>query len=348
MLLAKLTRFNVFRISVGCAVLVVSLVVGPVHGHHSYYMYDLGGSVSLEGRLTEFDYKYPHGYITLEVPDERGEVVVWEIETVSPIELRDRGIAASALVVGDWIRIEGFPPRNTERRLVAGNVITKADGTELVVGIFGPDIPGPAIAAVATDLSGIWQTEADFEQISFKNILGAWPLTEIGRDALARFDGSQTPSVDCVPYAPPSLFLQGHVASVEIGDTAVIIRTNYDDSDRIIYVDGRPHPESAEPTTQGHSIGHWEDDALIVDTIHFTEHLTGNALGVPAGLEKHLTERFALSEDGTKLNYSYSIEDPEFLTGPATGGSQWTFRPDVEPVRATCDLESARRFLDAF
>ncbi len=61
-----------------------------------------------------------------------------------------------------------------------------------------------------------------------------------------------------------------------------------------------------------------------------------------------MTERFALSEDETKINYSYSIEDPEFLTGPAIGGSQWTFRPDVEPVRATCDLEAAGRFLHAF
>ena len=87
---------------------------------------------------------------------------------------------------------------------------------------------------------------------------------------------------------------------------------------------------------------------MIVDTIHFSEHETGNALGVPGGLEKHLTERFTLGEDGTKIDYSFSIEDPEFLTGPVTGSSQWTYRPDIEPVRATCDAESARRFLDAF
>ena len=133
--------------------------------------------------------------------------------------------------------------------------------------------------------------------------------------------------------------------SVEINATTVTIRTR--EIDRIIYVDGRGHPENAEPSSQGHSIGRWEDDVLVVDTVHFTEHLVGNAFGVPSGFGKHLTERLSLSEDGTRMNYSFSLEDPEFLTAAVTGEGRWNYSPEHEFERLPCDPEVARRFLDA-
>ncbi len=366
MFFAKVGRFGFFRRSVSCAVVAALLAAGPVYGHHSFQMFDMENTITLEGRLTEFDYTNPHAYLTLEANVEQGEVEVWEIETIAAIALRRRGIMGSDFAVGDWIRVEAHPPRNTERRLAAGEVITKLDGTELVVGFQGGaanlETPAPAVAAVATSISGIWRAAASFDQIvdriwraaaSFdqivdRAILDSWPLTEKGRDALARYDGSQTPSVNCVPYAAPAAMVSSGTRSVEIGETDVTIRSRTENSGRIIYVDGRSHPELTEPSNQGHSIGRWEDGVLVVDTIHFTEHLVGNAFGVPSGFEKHLTEQFALSEDGTEISYSFSIEDPEYLTGSVMGGSQWQYRPDLELETATCDPEAARRFLDAF
>ena len=351
MFFAKVGRFSVFRRSVSCAAITL-FAIGPVYGHHSFQMFDMDNTVTLEGRLTEFDYTNPHAYLTVEANNEQGEVEVWEIEAIAAIGLRRRGIADSDFAVGDWISVEAHPSRNAERRLAAGEVVTKLDGTELVVGFQGGganlETPAPAVAAVATSISGIWRSTASFAQVVQRDILDSWPLTEKGRDALARYDGSQTPSVNCVPYAAPALMLRTSVKSVEIGETVVTIRSTTQNSDRIIYVDGRAHPENVEPSNQGHSIGRWEDGVLVVDTIHFTEHLVGNAFGVPSGFEKHLTERFALSEDGTEISYSFSLEDPEFLTGSVTGGSQWTYRPDLEPETAACDPEAARRFLDAF
>jgi len=311
-------------------------------------MYNLQQMVTLEGRVLDYDYVFPHVFVTLEVRGEDGTSIVWDVEAVSPGRLERRGVSSSSLSAGDEVSIVAYPPRNSERRVAAGNVITKADGTELSIGFLGFDLPAPNQPAIATSLAGVWLGQESYAQVSFLDILAEWPLTEPGRDALNRFDGSQTPSVDCVPYPPPLTMLAPEPMVLSIDETVVTILPQSNDSARVIYTDGRPHPGVAEPSIQGHSTGYWEDGALVVDTIHFAEHESGNALGVPAGTGKHLTERFSLSEDGTTLDYSFTLEDPEFLTGPVSGSSQWTYRPDIEFELGVCNLDSARRFLEAF
>jgi len=345
MLFTSLRGNMVSGLSTACLLVVTSLVTDVAYGHHSYLMFDLGRDVTIEGRLLEFDYTNPHTYITVESSNESGQVTIWEVEGESAIALRRRGISESDLSVGDWISVSAHPPRNSERQLASGRVITKLDGTQLT--LFGRaasrETPVPSVAAIATDLSGTWRAGFGLRQLNSPDI-DSWPLTQKGRDALARYDGSQTPSVDCVAYTAPAGMLVGNM-SVRVSDDAVTIRNR--EVDRIIYVDGRPHPEKAEPSNQGRSIGRWEDDALVVDTIHFAEHLVGNAFGVPGGSGKRLTERFALSEDGTQINYSFSLEDPEFLTESVTGEGQWKYSPEHEFERLPCDPEVARRFLDA-
>lgn len=331
-----------------CVASAAILVSPAAHAHHSYHMYDLQQTVTLDGHVIDFEYVYPHAFIKLEVTGEDGTRVIWDVEAVSPGRLQRRGVMANSLATGDRVSIAAYPPRNAQRRMAAGNVVTKADGTALSVGFLGFDLPGPDSAAVATSLEGPWLGEESYAQVSFLEILQDWPLTQQGRDALNAFDGSQTPAVDCVPYSAPITMLAPEPMIVSISETLVTILPQSNDSERLIYVDGRPHPETAVPGIQGHSIGYWEDGALIVDTIQFAAHESGNALGVPSGTRKHLTERFSLSEDGTRLNYSFTIDDPEFLTGPVSGGSQWAYRPDIEFELAVCDPENARRFLGAF
>ncbi len=138
------------------------------------------------------------------------------------------------------------------------------------------------------------------------------------------------------------------INTVIIDENVMVLQSELAAAERIVHLDGRGHPEDVEPTNQGHSIGSWEGDVLVVDTLHFTEHLFGNGYGVPSGLRKHVIERLWLAEDGTQLIYSFVLEDPEYLTARVTGETQWQFRPDLEPLESTCDSEAARRFLYAF
>ena len=83
----------------------------------------------------------------------------------------------------------------------------------------------------------------------------------------------------------------------------------------------------------------------MVETTHYTENNSGLAQGLASGLQKRLTERFELVDEGAGMRYSYVMEDPEYLAAPVSGGSTWDYRPDLSPDPIPCDLESAGRYL---
>jgi hypothetical protein len=66
---------------------------------------------------------------------------------------------------------------------------------------------------------------------------------------------------------------------------------------------------------------------------------------LPGGLAKHLVERFKPMPGGAGLTYTFTIEDPEYLTTAVQGMSPWAYRPDATFQPLECNLENARRFL---
>jgi hypothetical protein len=105
------------------------------------------------------------------------------------------------------------------------------------------------------------------------------------------------------------------------------------------------HPSDIELTNQGHSIGRWEGDVLVVDTVAIADHRWGTARGVPSGADRHVVERYTLSEDGKMVTIDYVVEDPEYLTEAISGTIRWNHTPNLEWVTYDCDPEVAQRFL---
>ena len=132
---------------------------------------------------------------------------------------------------------------------------------------------------------------------------------------------------------------------VEVGPDVVKFHVDWMSSERVVYLDGRGHPENAAPSLHGHSIGHWEGGALVVDTTQFTPHKQGNAMDLPSGPRKHVVERFTLSDDRKHLVYESTVDDPDYLAAPVTYRGEWDYRPDLAPSGLACDLDVARRFL---
>lgn len=87
---------------------------------------------------------------------------------------------------------------------------------------------------------------------------------------------------------------------------------------RRIYTDGRPHPAALELTFYGHSIGHWEGDTLVVDTVNIkpaSELALGESVGIANGGGMHVVERFHLMGDNTLVD-ALAISAPKVLTAP--------------------------------
>jgi hypothetical protein len=106
------------------------------------------------------------------------------------------------------------------------------------------------------------------------------------------------------------------------------------------------HPADVQPSHQGHSIGRWDSETLVIDTIAFAPDPSGLGTNVPSSAGKHLVERLTLTADKTRLRYEVTVEDPTYLTAPATLTQQWDHRPDLDFSQDTpgCDKDVAARY----
>lgn len=96
---------------------------------------------------------------------------------------------------------------------------------------------------------------------------------------------------------------------------------------RIIYMDNRPQPDPKSiGKPAGHSVGHWENGVLVVDTVGVSGG-RGVAGGGVRTLDTHLTERFELSPDGKRMKIQYTFNDPKLYLAPHTYA--YTFERDM-------------------
>jgi hypothetical protein len=106
---------------------------------------------------------------------------------------------------------------------------------------------------------------------------------------------------------------------------------------QVIYMDGRRHPQEAFdlPTWMGHSVGHWDGDTLVVDTVGFNE---GNWLSTSGDVrtsQHHLIERFTRADYNT-LRYEATIDDPGAYTRPFKIGWNLTWTAGGELTEVVC------------
>jgi hypothetical protein len=134
---------------------------------------------------------------------------------------------------------------------------------------------------------------------------------------------------------------------INIGSSTVEIRFEAQGQNllRVVHLDQTSHPKDVAPSLLGHSIGRWERNTLVIDTIAFTPHEAGVWIRVPSGPGKHLVEKLSLAEDRRHLRYDVTLEDPAGLAAPAQLSSVWDYRPDLAPSGVPCDPAAARKVL---
>ena len=106
---------------------------------------------------------------------------------------------------------------------------------------------------------------------------------------------------------------------------------------RIVYLDGRAHPQGRDliPTFLGHSVGRWDGDTLVVDTIGFNEQTWIDAEGLMHTDQYHQIERFTRTDFNT-LRYEVTIDDPGAYTAPWTAGFLLRWEAGAEIFEYIC------------
>jgi hypothetical protein len=104
---------------------------------------------------------------------------------------------------------------------------------------------------------------------------------------------------------------------------------------RVVHMDGRSHPANPRPSWFGHSIGRWEGDTLVIDTIGFNDKFWMTREGMPHTTQLHTIERLSRPDFDT-LRYEVTVDDPGAYTATWSGGWYIPWVPDNEPFDYLC------------
>jgi hypothetical protein len=148
------------------------------------------------------------------------------------------------------------------------------------------------------------------------------------------------PQYDCKPYGVPRGSLRGGGGyAMQIVQNAQVMAFLYEDRPgpyfRLVYLDGRPHPEDLDASYFGHSVGHWEGDTLVVDVVGLNDEtwLGSGTVGPKYAMmhsdKMHVVERW--TRTGNVITYEATVDDPVMFTKP------WVLTPRQTQLAAPDD-----------
>ncbi len=144
------------------------------------------------------------------------------------------------------------------------------------------------------------------------------------------------PTAGCVPGGMPRIMTTPYPFEIVIEPNRVIILHEVSSQVRRIWTDGRKHPQDLDPTYMGHSIGHWEGDTLVVDTVGMRGDTVFDVTAAPHSNEIHVTERIRRIGP-TKLEDRFVVEDPVAFIKPWLVVRTYNLKPDWEIQEYVCE-----------
>jgi L-ascorbate metabolism protein UlaG (beta-lactamase superfamily) len=167
------------------------------------------------------------------------------------------------------------------------------------------------------DFSGVWASTGGRGSVLPGEEVS---LTKFGAEQYNKIDEADSPAYRCEPHGPTRMMMSAEdILIVQQESMLVVISEHMNDGYRIIYMNGK-HPASmAYPEWNGHSVGHWEGDILVVDTVGMREDSWLNSAGLQHSEQMHMVERFQKTSPDT-FTIRVTIDDPVYFTKPFTYG----------------------------
>ncbi len=327
--------------AVSSALMAAGFFGAPVSAHHSQAMFDQSQEILIEGTVARFDWKNPHMYLLVETTGPDGQPAVIEGEGLAITQALVDGLRREALEPGTPVVMRANPNRGGWGKQVRILDVTTEDGE---IHPFYAANTRDRTLTPAESLEGKWAPSRQALGAGF-GAMARWSITPEARAAQQEMVADGLCFVEPVPF----LAVLDEMRTITFGDDEIVM--HFDNSGdhvvRTIHMNAE-HPADLELSRHGHSIGRWEGNTLVIDTIGYEPNPSGNGGNVPSSASKHTLERLTLTEDGLRLRYEITVEDPVYLTEPGRLAQQWDHRPDLEfsPASEVCDDDVAARYLD--
>jgi hypothetical protein len=336
---------------------MLAALARPVQAHHSFaaeFDADLPGE--LTGVVTQVRFSNPHVRYRVDVTMPDGSVEDWELQSSSVTSLRSQNWTADTVKVGDTIKVSGQLGRGGSKKLFVRGM-TLADGTG-----FGTASTQPARTVDRNAINADEYTDYSYGSKNTTypmDITGAWrqgykfrvtvddlepkptPFTAEGRRIFENTDKYDDPALRCISLGLPRIFGNPYNMSIyDAGDHYLFLYVEHN-SPRRVWMDGRTPPADTAPTSNGYSVGHWENaNTLVIETTHLLPGwLDGSGLPM-SGEGTKTVERIVFADNKLSADRTMVITDP-YYTQPLTRVRGWA-RDNVVDVseQASCDPAS--------
>jgi hypothetical protein len=299
----------------------------PLAAHHSFAPhFDSTKPISITGTVKEFEARNPHAYLHIETVDSAGTKQVYVCESHGVTQLRRNGIGPARLLPGVAVTVEGVRARRDEHMCFFQRIRI---GGGPMLSVNGPDrrrtgdaAPAPT-ARPETGIFGKWLLVPANRSTSGPNPMMGY-LTQEGRRAVDAYDPFvDDPTFRCDPVAVRRVWFAPSTP-LEISRTGekIILRHEWMDVERVVHLDVGEHPLDGPRSSLGHSIGHFEDGKLIIETSNYAPGVLRQYVEQPDGSMKGLlhsdaltsTEVLRFDDESQTLVVTIELRDPKFFT----------------------------------
>ena len=349
------------RIGVIAAAVLAIGAAATALAHHSFSAeFDPDKTVELKGEIAQIWFNNPHVRYRLTTHAEDGSSQDWELQASSITALAQVGWNAGTLKVGEAVTVSGQVGRNGAKKLYVRSVV-RADGSRVATGR-GSDSNAPdpnQVHVTAGKTFGYGKTRSDYPI----DISGPWrnnyhwrvtvddlepkptPFTAEGRRVFESKDHWQDTALRCLPLGLPRLIGSPYnMEIVDAGDHYLFIYVEHN-TPRRVWMDGRKAAADTPDSSLGFSVGHWEGNALVIETTHLLPAwLDGSGLPMK-GEGTRVVERYDYSADKLAVERTITIHDP-YYTQPLVR-KRGSARGDSVDIgeQGACDPDSYYRDL---
>jgi hypothetical protein len=364
------------------SVLGIAFIVlaAPASAHHGIGRFDPTRELNVEGTLTGLDFVNPHSYVHFNSIDANGDSIAMQCEMRAATVLRRSGWSPEMFVPGVPIKIHGRPHRDDPHycyadTLTIGDAPTLQRYQQLSEGAPASRADRPfRLASGKPNLAGDWAQEqyimarppqgppnlvpeslvkaVEAGEVAMADVPshGWFPppmtLTEAGKaasDALRDLPPERNPRLSCqITSVLFDWVFDGTINRITQRDD--VIKMEYGRGlTRTVHMNLATHPSRIEPSRAGHSIGRWDGDTLVVDTVGFEP---GSLAGAVAhSTELHVVERFTLDPKTFALRREYVANDPMYFVNEYVSGD--TVLPADAPFAVDACKELAYEYQPA-
>lgn len=321
------------KVAVVFLVIVVAPTISLAH-HGTTGQFDRSTYLEVSGVVTDLAFVNPHAYVYFDVLDDEGQVTNWHCEMRSATVLRRSGWTEEMFANGTRLDIVGNPShRETNGCYIetisfnGGRAIQRYEQIEENQATVRTDRPlrtpegRPYIGgdwAAVQNLPSIGEIDPSFAHLRPPEIT-LTPAGAAAVEAKRNAPGDNiTGRLDCTPRDVLNDWIYNEIPNRIIQtEERITLQYGFMDTVKVVHMKMSEHPENITPSWIGHSIGWWEGDVLVVDTIGYTM-AAGRGSENFHSEQLHTVERFSLNPENSALNRSYTADDSLFWENQLT------------------------------